>query len=83
MVGSPPANAGDAGSIPGPGGSHMPRSDWARGPQLLEPARLEPMLCSRGGHRSGRPADRNGEWPPLSATRERPQAAAKTQCSQK
>ena len=30
-----PANAGDAGSSPGPGGSHMPRSDWARAPQLL------------------------------------------------
>ena len=30
-----PANAGDAGSSPGLGGSHMPRSGWARGPQLL------------------------------------------------
>ena len=30
-----PANAGDTGSIPGLGGSHMPRSDWAREPQLL------------------------------------------------
>ena len=37
MVGSPPASAGDMGSIPGPGGSHMPRSDWARAPQLLSP----------------------------------------------
>ena len=26
---------GDTGSSPGLGGSHMPRSDWARGPQLL------------------------------------------------
>ena len=25
VVGSPPANAGDPGSIPGPGGSHVPR----------------------------------------------------------
>ena len=25
MVKSPPANAGDTGSIPGPGRSHMPR----------------------------------------------------------
>ena len=30
-----PANAGDVGSRPGLGGSHMPRSDWAREPQLL------------------------------------------------
>ena len=35
VVGSPPANAGDAGSSPGLGGSHMPRSNWAREPQLL------------------------------------------------
>ena len=35
MVGNPPANAGDRGSSPGLGGSHMPRSDWARAPQLL------------------------------------------------
>ena len=30
-----PANAGDTGSSPGLGGSHMPRSNWAREPQLL------------------------------------------------
>ena len=30
-----PANAGDMGSSPGLGGSHMPRSSWAREPQLL------------------------------------------------
>ena len=35
MVESLPANAGDAGSGPGLGGSHMPRSGWARGPRLL------------------------------------------------
>ena len=34
-VGSLPANAGDTGSSPGPGESHMPRSNWAREPQLL------------------------------------------------
>ena len=27
VVKNPPANAGDMGSIPGPGGSHMPRSN--------------------------------------------------------
>ena len=30
-----PANAGDTGSSPGPGGSHMLRSGWARESQLL------------------------------------------------
>ena len=34
-VKNPPANAGDAGSSPGLGRSHVPRSDWAREPQLL------------------------------------------------
>ena len=35
-----PANAGDTGSIPGPGSSHMPQSNEACAPQLL-------TLCSR------------------------------------
>ena len=35
VVESLPANAGDMGSGPGLGGSHMPRSSWAREPQLL------------------------------------------------
>ena len=35
VVESLPANAGDTGSSPGLGGSHMPRSNWAREPQLL------------------------------------------------
>ena len=35
MVESLPANAGDTGSSPGPGRSHMPWSNWAREPQLL------------------------------------------------
>ena len=39
VVESPPANAGDMGSSPGPGGSHMPWSSWARASQL-------PSLCS-------------------------------------
>ena len=35
VVGNLPANAGDAGSSPGLGRSHMPRTSWAREPQLL------------------------------------------------
>ena len=35
VVKNPPANAGDTGSSPGPGRSHMPWSNKARVPQLL------------------------------------------------
>ena len=42
-----PANAGDTGSSPGLGRSHMPRSDWAREPQLLS-LRVW-SLCSAAG----------------------------------
>ena len=35
VVASLPANAGDVGSSPGLGRSHMPWSNWAREPQLL------------------------------------------------
>ena len=35
VVESLPANAGNTGSSPGLGGSHVPRSSWAREPQLL------------------------------------------------
>ena len=35
MVENLPANAGDMGSSPGLGRSHMPRSNWARELQLL------------------------------------------------
>ena len=40
MVENLPANAGDTGSIPGLGGSHMLQSNWVHAPQLLS-------LCSR------------------------------------
>ena len=35
VVESPPADAGDTGSCPGPGRSHMPRSGYAREPWPL------------------------------------------------
>ena len=47
MVESLPANAGDTGSGPGLGGSHVPRSNYAREPQLLS-LRLW-SLCSATG----------------------------------
>ena len=42
-----PANAGDTGSGPGLGGSHMPRRNWAREPQLLSLRAWS--LCSAAG----------------------------------
>ena len=47
MVENLPANAGDTGSSPGLGRSHMPRSSWARAPQLLSPHVWS--LCSTTG----------------------------------
>ena len=47
MVENLPANAGDAGSGPGLGGSHVPRSGWAREPRLLS-LRVW-SLCSAAG----------------------------------
>ena len=44
VVKNPPVNAGDMGSIPGPGRPHMLRGNSARVPQLLS-------LCSRARER--------------------------------
>ena len=82
VVKNPPANAGDMGSSPGLGRSHMPQSNWARVPQLLDlhsgageaqllkPVRLEPMLRNGRNHRNERPAHRNEEGPLLATTGE-------------
>ena len=48
VVGSLPANAGDAGSSPGLGGSRMPRSSWAREPRLLS-LRVWSLCPAAGG----------------------------------
>ena len=48
VVESLPANAGDTGSSPGLGGPHMPRSDWAREPQLLS-LRVWSLCPATGG----------------------------------
>ena len=90
VVKNPPANAGDTGSIPGTGRSHMPRSSlgpashnyWAHVLQLLKPTCLEPTLHNKRSHLN-KHAHRKEEWPPLPATRESPRAATKTQRSQK
>ena len=74
-----PANAGDTGSGPGLGGSHMPRSGWAREPQLLS-LRVWPVPRNGRGRGGERPAHRDEErsphrdeeWPPLATARESP-----------
>ena len=83
MVGCLPANAGDAGSSPGLGGSPMPRSNWAREPQLLS-LRVW-SLCSATGDAAivKRPAHHDEERPPLAATGGSPRTETKTQHSQK
>ena len=43
-----PANAGDMGSSPGLGRSHVPRSNWAREPQLLS-LRVWSLCPATGG----------------------------------
>ena len=57
VVKNPPANAGNTGLSPGPGGSHMPRSNEARAPQLLslrsracEPQLLSPCATATEAH---------------------------------
>ena len=75
-----PANAGDTGSSPGLGRSHMPWSSWAREPQLLS-LRVWSLCPATGGAAivkgprtamKKRSPHRNEEWPPLAATGESP-----------
>ena len=73
MVKNPPAKAGDTASSPGPGRSHMPRSNLARAPQLLslrsrarvpqlrKLSRLELVLRNKRNHHNEKPAHRNEE----------------------
>ena len=73
VVKNPPANAGDAGLSPGPGRSHMLRSNSAcapqllslcsraREPQLLKPMNLEPVLLNKRSHRNEKREHRKEE----------------------
>ena len=83
MVESLPANAGDTGSSPVLGGSHMPRSDWTHEPQLLSLRVWSLCSATREAADSQRPAHRDEEWPPLAAARESPRTETKTQHSHK
>ena len=48
VIGTLPADAGDTGSSPGLGGSHMPWSSWACEPQLLS-LRVWSLCSTAGG----------------------------------
>ena len=83
MVENLPANAGDTGSSPGLGGSHMPWSGWAREPQLLSLHVWSLCSATREAAIVGGPVHRDEEWPPLAAAGESPRTETKTQHSQK
>ena len=81
VVKNSPANARDKGSIPGPGRSHLPLSNWLHAPQLLslvasrawesqvlKPAGLEPVL-----HNKRRYHNREGGTPQLESSPHSPQ----------
>ena len=76
-----PANAGDTGSSPGLGRSHMPRSNWAREPQLLS-LRVW-SLCSttreaaivRGPHTAMKSGPRSPQLEKALAQKRRPNTA--------
>ena len=79
VVESLPANAGDTGSSPGLGRSHMPQSSWAREPQLLSLRVWSLCSAAREATIVRGPAHRDEEWPPLATTRESPRTETKTQ----
>ena len=68
---NPPADVGDAGSIPGPGRFHVPGSNWihvlqllslcsrAQKVQLWSPHALGPVLHNKRNHPNEKPAHRN------------------------
>ena len=83
MVENLPANAGDTGSSPGLGRSHMPWSNWAREPQLLSLRVWSLCSAKKRGCDSERPAHHDEERSPLAATGESLRTETKTQHSQK
>ena len=89
MVESLSADAGDTGSSPGLGGSHMPQSNWAREPQLLS-LRVWSLCSATGGAaivRGPRTAMRSGpRLPQLEkalAEKRRPNTAIKIKLKKK
>ena len=83
VVESLPASAGDTGSSPGLGGSHVPQSNWAREPQLLSLRVWSLCSATRGATivRGPRTAMKSG--PRLPQLEKSPRTKMKTQHSQK
>ena len=54
-----PAGAGDTGSIPGPGRSHMAQGSWLHVPQVQKPTHLEPELHNERSHHNEKPSHDN------------------------
>ena len=50
---------------------------WAHVPQLLKLACLEPVLHNKRSHCNEKPLHHGKEWPPLTATREKPTRRSK------
>lgn len=75
MFKSLPANAGDTGSIPGPRGSHMLRSNSASGPELLKSTHPRAHAPQPGKTLPSEAVQKL----PLAGTRKSPSAAMKTQ----
>ena len=59
VVKHPPANAGDMGSIPGPGRFYMPRGNQTQELQLLKPTPPDPILHNKRSHCKEKPAQGN------------------------
>ena len=82
MVETLPANAGDTGSSPGLGGSHVPRSDCAREPQLLSLRVWSLCSAARESAAVRGPRTAMGSGPRLLQL-ENPHTETRTQHSQK
>ena len=76
-------NAGDMGSVPGPGRFHMLWSNKSCAPQLQKSSCLGLVLCNKRCHGNEKPVHSSEEEPLLVATRESLLTATKTQHSQK
>ena len=77
-VESLPANAGHMGSSPGLGGSHMPRSNWAREPQLLLSLRVwSPCSATRGPRTAMKRGPRSPQREKALAQKRRPKTQPK------
>ena len=70
---NPPADAGDTGSVPDPGKSHMRRGNLAHVPRWLKPAHLEPVPNNEKPPQWKVHAQQLESSPPLATAREKPE----------